>query len=187
MYEKLQKVTWMDGMLMAGLVLIALGIGMSFKNSWEEKEKKLEVVTKNEIEVYKEVTFDVSGEVLHPGVYTLGNNQRLVDALAVAGGLTANADRDWVEKNINRAELLKDGMKIYIPKKEIVKTISQLININNGTIEDLDKLPGVGASLAEKIIAYRQTNGRFNSIEDLKKVSGIGDKLYEGIKNKLEL
>lgn len=187
MYEKLQKVTWMDGMLIAGLILIALGIGMSFKNSFEEKEKKLEVVTKSEIQVYKEVTFDVSGEVLRPGVYTLGNNQRLVDALAVAGGLTANANRDWVEKNINRAELLKDGMKIYIPKKEIIKAADQLININNGTVEELDKLPGVGPSLAEKIVVYRQTNGRFNAIEELKKVSGIGEKLYEGIKNKLEL
>ncbi|HPJ17301.1 MAG TPA: helix-hairpin-helix domain-containing protein [Candidatus Woesebacteria bacterium] len=187
MYEKLQKVTWMDGMLISGLILIALGIGMSFKNSFEEKDKKLEVVTKNEVQVYKEVTFDVSGEVLKPGVYTLGNNQRLVDALAVAGGLTINADRDWVEKNINRAELLKDGMKIYIPKKEIVKTGGQLININTGTVEELDKLSGVGPFLASKIVEYRLSEGRFKSIEDLKKVSGVGEKLYESIKNKVEL
>ncbi|MGE4271966.1 MAG: helix-hairpin-helix domain-containing protein [Desulfitobacterium sp.] len=59
------------------------------------------------------------------------------------------------------------------------QTASNLININTADSAELDKLPGIGPALAERIIQYRIEHGLFLQPEDLKKVSGIGDKTYE--------
>ena len=60
---------------------------------------------------------------------------------------------------------------------------STLININTATLEQLQKIPGIGESKAEKIISYRNENGLFKSIEDIMNVSGIGNSIYEKIKD----
>jgi competence protein ComEA len=111
--------------------------------------------------------------------------------------LAANADRDWVEKNLNKAEKLVDGQKIYIPKigvkvkvdnvlgESVTKT--KIVRINTATLEQLDTLSGIGPSIAQKIIDYRTQNGGFKNVEELKLVSGIGDKLFEKIKNEIAL
>ena len=59
---------------------------------------------------------------------------------------------------------------------------SKKVNINTATQEELDTLPGIGPSIAAKIIDYREQNGKFNSIEEIKEVSGIGEAKYEKIK-----
>ena len=59
----------------------------------------------------------------------------------------------------------------------------QVININTATQTELETLPGIGPSLALRIINYREENGKFSSIEDIKNVSGIGDSRFEDIKN----
>ena len=98
---------------------------------------------------------------------------------------------------------MQDGEKIYIPNKnekvenyiisgnntsidndnetqeEVKETI---ININTADESELDTLPGIGPSIAKKIITYRNENGKFNTIEDIKNVSGIGDAKFEEIK-----
>jgi len=56
------------------------------------------------------------------------------------------------------------------------------VDINTDGFKDLIKLPGIGPSLAERIIEYRQVNGKFSSVEELKKVKGIGDKKLEKLK-----
>ena len=57
------------------------------------------------------------------------------------------------------------------------------ININIASAAELDTLPGIGPTLAQRIIDYRTTNKHFRSIEDIKRVSGIGDRRYEQIKD----
>ena len=143
------------------------------------------------------VAIDVGGEVINPGVYSLDKESRINDALAAAGGLSAKADRDWVEKNLNKAEKLADGQKIYIPKVgEEIKTNqvlgsntteTKIVRINSATAEQLDTLIGIGPAMAQRIIDYRTKNGGFKNIEELKLVSGIGDKLFEKIKNEVAL
>jgi competence protein ComEA len=208
--EKLAGFRWIDGLLILGIVLVIAGIGMNFQNSfWEKAEVKL---TKKEILVTptrpvggqaidiqsnNKVTIDVGGEVINPGVYTLDKEARVNEALVVAGGLSAKADRDWVEKNLNKAEKLVDGQKIYIPKvgEEIKKdqvlgkttTETKIVRINTATAEQLDTLSGIGAAMAERIINYRTKNGGFKNVEELKLVSGIGDKLFEKIKDDIAL
>lgn len=60
---------------------------------------------------------------------------------------------------------------------------TSIVNINTATQTELETLPGIGPSLALKIINYRNENGKFKNIEDLKNVSGIGESKFENIKN----
>lgn len=202
MLEKIRKFQLVDGLLILGIILLVVGIGMNFKSSfWEKSEIK--VTSKNispspsiDVQVNNKVTIDIAGEVIKPGVYELNNGDRIIDILVMAGGLGANADRDWVEKNLNQAEKLVDGQKIYIPKvgeeikidsKVLGTSESKIIRLNTATIDDLDKLTGIGPAIAGRIIDYREKNGGFKDINELKLVSGIGDKLFEKIKDEIAL
>ena len=126
----------------------------------------------------------------------------MIDAIEAAGGLTGNADIS----HVNLAFVISDGIKIHIPnindeekiKLEYLNTGSgenivedtntlastnmQKVNINTATQTELETLPGIGPSLALKIINYRKENGKFKSIEELKSVNGIGENKYEEIK-----
>jgi competence protein ComEA len=101
-----------------------------------------------------------------------------------------------VEKNINRAEKLSDGQKIYIPKlgENVGKTLGVSavstggqVNLNKASVAELDRLNGVGPALAQAIVDYREQNGGFKNIEELKLVPGIGEKLFAKIKTKVSL
>lgn len=154
---------------------------------------------------------DIKGSVKNPGVYEFNENDRVIDAIELAGGLKKNANTS----NINLSKKLESEMVIYIfSDKEIKngsKTLScdttcntevieinncvenstnenessSLVNINTATIEELQTLSGIGESKAKNIIEYRNTNGNFKSIEEIKNISGIGDSLYEKIKDKI--
>ncbi len=92
-----------------------------------------------------------------------------------------------------------DGQKIYIPniyddnnlnyidntagENIIVSGNSNLININSATQLELEAIPSVGASTAQKIIDYRNKNGKFKKLEDIMNVSGIGEAKFNNIKN----
>ncbi len=184
-----------DGILVVGLGLMVAGIGISLKEklSSQKVEFVKAKVSPTVIQVYSKVVIDVAGEVVKPGVYTLEKGQRLGEVLILAGGLSVNADRGWVEKNLNQAEIVRDGMKLYIPsinEKEVLGvrvTKTLLINLNTATAKDLDSLPGVGEAIALRIIDYREANGGFKDINELKLVSGIGDKMWEKLKDLIEI
>ena len=202
MLDKLRKFQLVDGLLILGIILLITGIGMNFKSNFLEKAD-IKVVSKNisltptiDIQVNSKVKIDIAGEVIKPGVYELNNGDRIIDVLVMAGGLGAKADRGWIEKNLNQAEKIVDGQKIYIPKvgeeikidnKVLGTSESKIIRLNTTTIEDLDKLTGIGPAIARRIIDYRTKNGGFKDINELKLVSGIGDKLFEKIKNEIAL
>jgi len=69
------------------------------------------------------------------------------------------------------------------PEPENTYAVAVKININTATAEELQALSGIGAVLAERIIAYREEYGGFADIEEIKEVSGIGDKLFDSIKD----
>lgn len=148
-----------------------------------------------------DIIVDVEGAVNVPGVHRLPAGALLDDAVAAAGGLMPEADLDRVAREINRADKLKAHQKIYIPfvgERTLANTFGaaagtasgtgsteggELINLNTATEEELDTLPGVGPSTAQKIIAYREENGGFSSVEQLNDVSGIGDATFEKLKD----
>jgi len=200
--EKIQKLKIVDGLLVIGFLLVILGIGINFRDQFLIKEE-VKIETKNisptgkvDVQVYSEVVIDISGEVEKAGVYKLKNGSRVEDILIMAGGLSAKADRDWVDKNLNRAEKVYDGQKIYIPKVgenieksqfPISNVKSKVVRLNSASLEELDKLDGVGPAIAQRIIDYRTENGGFKSVEEIKLVPGIGDKMFEKIKDEIQL
>ena len=140
---------------------------------------------------------DVCGAVQQPGVYELPAGSRIFQAIALAGGLTEEAE----SRLINQAEVLTDGQQIRIytreesEKQEIAAAAGQnagvqgaagaKINLNLADKNVLMTLPGIGEAKAEAILAYRQDNGGFSSVEELMQVEGIKDKLYEKLKDKV--
>ena len=162
---------------------------LSIENNTKENEGSKELVIVH-----------ITGAVKTPGIVKLPEGARIEDAIDKAGGLTEDADIS----DVNLAYVLEDGIKIKIPtiseekNEEIIinssgegiveKEISnnsenKIININKANETDLQTLPGIGASLAGRIVEYRNSNGKFNEIEDIKNVSGIGASKYENIKN----
>lgn len=68
---------------------------------------------------------------------------------------------------------------------EIKNHSEVIVNINLASFDQLEKIPGIGSVIAQRIIAYRDQFGLFKSLEDLKKVKGIGDKKLKNIKKYL--
>ena len=149
-----------------------------------------------------DIYVDICGEVAKPDVYRVKNGSRLFEVIAQAGGLTAQADINV----INRAETVRDGQKIRILSYEETNQGAQQqgdasasqygsqaqendgkININLADAATLQTIPGIGPSKAERILEYRETTGPFQSIEDIKNVSGIGNKTFENIREYLSV
>lgn len=138
----------------------------------------------------------VSGAVARPGVYALSWDSRVEQAIAAAGGGTAEADL----LRVNLAQRVHDEQQIYVPhKSEAVTPIlptpvqrttnagvssssGKKININTASATELEALPGIGPVLAQRIVDYRQASGPFRKPEDIKDVKGIGDSTFERIK-----
>jgi competence protein ComEA len=134
------------------------------------------------------VVVSILGEVNHPGLYSLGLDSRINDALQAAGGTLPDADL----QTIDLAKTLADGEQIYVPRldekptSEPVETQGK-ININQATLAELDVLPGIGAEKAQAIIDYRNKYGNFQSIEDLLYVPGIGPSILSSIRDMIDV
>lgn len=181
-----------------GLIFLIYGLIALFASSSSSKEIIFEAGN-NGLSNQEKIFVDVEGAVIKPGVYSLTSNSRLQDALIIAGGLSGQADRDWIAKNLNLATKLIDGNKIYIPKTgESIKGVgvsagslksntdnanrtSGSININSAGLEELDTLPGIGPVTAEKII----NNRPYTSIEELLNKKVVGSKVFDQIKEKI--
>lgn len=140
------------------------------------------IVEASKIKIY------VSGEVIKSGVYELPNDARLIDALNIAGGLSKNG---IIGEN-NLARVLQDGEQINFENKNnplknnVAKNLKQLncVNLNDSDLKQLDALPGVGPVLAQRILDYRETNGRFAEVSQLSNVEGIGKSKLKTISEK---
>jgi competence protein ComEA len=129
------------------------------------------------------ITVYVTGAVRRPGsLLTLPYDSHVSDALDAVGGVSDEADLT----RVNMAALLYDGDQVHVPAREDVTIIAtatggEQLNVNRATAEDLMTLPGIGPTLAERIIEYRTRYGLFAEVDDLLNVSGIGPTLLEGI------
>ncbi|MBP2637932.1 MAG: comEA [Firmicutes bacterium] len=192
------------------IILLACGIVVySFYGLWQKSSteqialapaKEHSPVAANSVnkELGGAVVVYVSGGVSKPGVYKLAQGSRIVDAVNMAGGFAPGAEA----AKINLALLLKDEMQVNVPYTVAAgvagsatagatgtstNTANDKVNINTASAADLDKLPGIGPALAERIIQYRATNGLFGDLTDIKKVPGIGESKYNQFKDKISL
>jgi competence protein ComEA len=150
-----------------------------------------EAVILRPVPTEKPVIVHITGAVPRPGVYALPQGARVQDAISSAGGFLAEAEKS----QLNLAQLLEDGEKLDIPFIEgaspilatpgptVVAVTTELIDINTASAEELDSLPSIGATLAQRIIEYREQNGPFISTEDIINVPGIGPGNYERFKD----
>lgn len=193
-YKPLLKQHWPPILLgLAGLIFLGYGLiaflGSSDSSNgvvFEPQQASGSAVSNQD----GNIVVDVEGAVVKPGVYHLPFDSRIWDALVASGGLSANADRNWVARSLNLALKLKDGSKIYIPQEgdnQSVATnisgdsVDHQININTASQQGLESLAGIGPVTAQKIIDGRP----YNVIEDLLTKKIVSEKVFEKIKERI--
>ncbi len=168
------------------------------------REDPIEFVTPATSQPQETVVVDIEGAVEAPGVYELPRGSRVEDLLTRAGGVDVHADTEYISRVLNRAAILEDGAKVYVPYEGEVETShnsntvnapltshnkitqtepSKRISINSAPQILLETLPGVGPKTAEKIISNRP----YRSLEELVEKNAVGKSLYEKIIGMVEL
>lgn len=117
---------------------------------------------------------EVKGEVASPGSYEVDVHATIAEIIQAAGGCTAEADLSGINQTLD----VGHHSVVVIPTKQEKARVS----INTATKEALDELPGIGPSIAQRILDYRDQTP-FQSLEQLKEVKGIGDTLYNKLKD----
>lgn len=176
--------------------LIIFGSGLFWLKTSGQPQTQVEILSAStEQNSTKDIYVDVSGAVNKPGVYQLELGSRVEDALRAAGGLAGGANTQWIATNLNRAMVLADGAKIYIPSQSetqssnagasssLVKTISEKVNLNSASQSELESLIGVGPVTAVKIISGRP----YQTIEELVSKKILGQKTFDKLKDQLTL
>ncbi len=136
----------------------------------------------------------VAGAVRRPGLIRLPAGTRVATALERAGGPTGRADLTLV----NLAAQVQDGQQIVVPVAGAVQgeatgagadggaVPGAKIHLSTATVDQLDEVDGIGPTLAERIIDYRDAHGDFRSLEGLSEVDGIGEKRLATLRDALQ-
>ena len=191
-----------DKLILLGIILFIAGLTIKSyrpstaisKNSLFNEEafesETSEIISNENIFVH------IVGEVKKPNLYELKADSRLKDLIDMAGGFTDLANQE----SINLALKLEDEMMVRDPSindnnedyNSQILGISgaepeeEKININDASLDDLQKLPNIGPKTAEKIIQFREEEN-FETIEDIMNVNGIGEKTFEEIKEMIRV
>lgn len=180
-----------------GFLLLLLGVRIFLYYQKNKTEVVFIEASEQEASDSAKLAIYIAGAVVKPGLYELTEGERIQKALDAAGGLAAEADHDWVEKQLNLAQKLTDGMKIYIAKKGEkilpaglntaqvagISANQSSISVNTGSSSELESLPGVGPVTAQKIISGRP----YTSLEELVGKKALGKSVFEKIKDKISL
>jgi competence protein ComEA len=169
----------------AVVVLLLVGLGVAvLVSALVPRSSTSEVVAVPTAAPGGAIYVHVLGAVLEPGLYELSDGDRAVDAIAAAGGFAEGAD----DTQINLARFVADGEQLVVPLMGAAPApgeASGKVNLNTATAEQLETLPRVGPALAQRIIDWRETNGRFSATTDLLGVTGIGQKTFDGLKDEV--
>lgn len=182
---------WQSLFILIGLAFLGLGFLYSQKILFSSPE--VEIIKTEENSKGGAIVVEVSGAVEKPGVYEFAQSSRIEDALIAAGGVSVDADRNWMERLLNRAAKLVDGQKIYIPRQGEQETSAvlsaatqvkdNLVNINSASLSELDTLPGIGPVYGQSIIDHRP----YSNVEELYEKGVLKENVYEKIKDKVTI
>lgn len=139
----------------------------------------------------------VLGAVAQPGLVELTAGARVVDAVAAAGGFTAEVD----PAGVNLARPVVDGEQLVVfalgqapapaapgsPGGGAAASGDGLVHLNTADLAALDTLPRIGPALSQRILDWREANGPFTSVDQLLDVAGIGDAVFSGLADRVAL
>ncbi len=196
-WQILEAVTFILGVL--GMLLSLLFL-LPQLSEFSLSSKEAQVLEKQNFFTQAELFVDVAGAVKNPGLYALPVNSRRAQAIKVAGGLRADADRRFLAREFNLAVLLEDAEKIYIPflaeqpepnceSPSIERVSSKSLNtqnkisINSASHSELETLEGVGEVRARAIIDGRP----YKTIFELVDREVISESIYEKNESQLRL
>lgn len=141
------------------------------------------------------IVVHVAGAVVEPGVYRVPAGARVVDAVAAAGGSSSDGRADA----LNLAAPLRDGDRVHVPTNgEVPLGVAGVtsagggslsttgpvgpLDVNVATVDELDRLPGVGPATAAAIVAHREQHGPFPTVDAIGDVRGIGPAKLEALR-----
>jgi competence protein ComEA len=133
------------------------------------------------------ITVYITGAVAQPNTtHTLPPQSRVQDGLSAAGGTLPNADLS----RVNLAGILRDGDQVHVPLmgesvEVAIPTLSggTTVYVNSATQAELESLPGIGPAMAQRILDYRQANGRITSLEDFDNIEGVGPAMLDNLRD----
>lgn len=189
--NKMQKI-----FAVSSIVFLICGIYFVFFESNEKAPN-----TNIESSRISSIFVHISGAIKNSDLYQFDHMPRVKEVIEIAGGLTEDADEEYVQKNLNYAQILQDQTKIYIPKigeypinqnetstnfKNNLRgdTLNkELVRMNSSSLKELDSLPGIGEITAKKIISNRP----YSSIDELIYKKILKNSVYQKIKDNISL
>lgn len=176
--------------LVLGTLLLCLGVIPRYTSIICPKSK---IPVPNETNTYVEIM----GDIIRPGIYGFSREPTAWEVINRAGGLE---DKGVFKEDID-AVTVKSGSRLTIEasndgwadisydrmdgKKLLLFGLP--IDVNRATLSDLMFIPGIGETLAQNIMQFRESNGGLRTLEDLKKVEGIGEKRFNKLKGYLTI
>jgi competence protein ComEA len=171
--------------IVLALALLALGAGLA-ANSWLRSDPAgIEFSYGSGVAPGSPIRVQVAGAVTSPGVYELREGDRLVEALAAAGGPLDDAD---VEA-LNLARRVRDEERIDVPRRAGAGSagdgivVSGRLDINSASLQQLDALPGIGEAYSRRIVDSRRVDGPYKSTRDLVDRKVVPAAVYEQIRD----
>ena len=171
--------------IVLGLALLALGAGLAANSLLRSDPDGIEFSYGSGVAPGSPIRVQVAGAVTSPGVYELREGDRLVEALAAAGGPSEDADID----SLNLAKRVRDEERIEVPRRAAAGSTSAGIvvggrlDINSATLQQLDALPGIGEAYSRRIVDSRKVDGPYKSTRDLVDRKVIPAAVYEQIRD----
>jgi competence protein ComEA len=147
-----------------------------------------------------------AGAVRRPGLYRVAAGARAGSAVDAAGGVSRRADL----RAINLAATVRDGQQVVVPARgerpsaavgvppvagappsggggaAAPDAAGAKLSLSSATVQQLDALDGIGPTLAQRILQWRDAHGGFKSVAQLREVEGIGEKRFEALRQAVE-